>query len=294
MMARTNVPDDVPTAARACKRAGCTPRCALETWCASRGLPPSLAASFVSVWRSNVYSRGNDLFYQGNEPFALFFLCSGRVKLVRAEGGGRHKIVRIVHAPDFLGERSLIAGEPYAATAEVMDEATVCLIDAGRFKTLWMEKPELARVLARQLAAKLGEAEGHVADLALRTIRERLAKHLALQARAGGNDGESFELHESRQELAEMLGTSPEVVSRTLAELSGRKLLAIDGRNIRVLDEARLRSVARLPSRELDLCQAGILHPSSPQVAAMPHDGQRQNAGETRPRRRTPRMSRSK
>jgi CRP-like cAMP-binding protein len=252
-----------------------------------------VSAAFVSIWRSNVYSRGNDLFYQGNEPFALFFLCTGRVKLVRAEGGGRHKIVRIVHAPDFLGERSLIAGEPYAATAEVMDEANVCLIDAGRFKTLWLERPELARVLARQLAAKLGEAEGHVADLALRTIRERLAKHLALQARAAGNDGKSFELHESRQELAEMLGTSPEVVSRTLAELSGRKLLAIAGRGVRVLDEARLRSVARLPSLELDIYQARAGHPSSPQVASLPHNGHRQTAGQSGPRRRSSKTRRS-
>lgn len=247
-----NANGDRAPGVRACRRGACGPTCALETWCASRGLPLSVAASFASIWRSNVYSRGNDLFYQGNEPFALFFLCSGRVKLVRAEGGGRHKIVRIVHAPDFLGERSLIAGEPYAATAEVMDEATVCLIDAARFRALWLERPELARVLARQLAAKLGEAEGHVADLALRTIRERLAKHLALQARAAGNDGTAVELHESRQELAEMLGTSPEVVSRTLAELAARKLLVIDGRKVKVLDEARLRSVARLPPREQD------------------------------------------
>lgn len=285
MMTRSAGPSGVSSVLRACKRAGCGARCALEIWCASRGLPPSLAQSFSSAWRSNTYSRGNDLFYQGNEPYALFFLCSGRVKLVRAEGGGRHKIVRLVRAPDFLGERSLIAGEPYAATAEVMEEANVCLIDAARFKTLWVERPELARVLARQLAAKLGEAEGHVADLALRTIRERLAKHLALQARAGSGDGAAFELRESRQELAEMLGTSPEVVSRTLAELSDRKLIAIDGRKINVLDEGRLRGAARLPSRELDAYQAQACRPSLSDGAALAHNGTR--------RRRTPKTRRN-
>lgn len=299
MMTRSAGPSGVPSPSRACKRAGCGARCALESWCASRGLPPSLAESFSSVWRSNTYSRGNDLFYQGNEPFALFFLCSGRVKLVRAEGGGRHKIVRLVRAPDFLGERSLIAGEPYAATAEVMEEANVCLIDAARFKTLWVERPELARVLARQLAAKLGEAEGHVADLALRTIRERLAKHLALAARAGGGDGVAFELCESRQELAEMLGTSPEVVSRTLAELAGRKLIAIDGRKIQVLDEGRLRSVARLPSRELDIYQAQAGHSSSSGSMPLTHNRHRRQASisallDKSPRRRTPKIRRNK
>jgi hypothetical protein len=140
----------------------------------------------------------------------------------------------------------------------------------------------LARVLARQLAAKLGEAEGHVADLALRTIRERLAKHLALAARAGKGDGVTFELCESRQELAEMLGTSPEVVSRTLAELSGRKLIEIDGRRIRVLDEGRLRSVARLPSRELDIYQAQASHPSSSNDISITQNRQRRRTRKTR------------
>lgn len=272
---------------RPCGRMGGVVRCELEHWCAEHGLPQTSSAGFVSGWRSNMYVRGNVLFYQGNEPFALFFMCSGRVKLVRAEGGGRHKIVRIVKAPSFLGERSLIAQEPYAATAEVMDESHICLIDAARFLNFWTDRPELSRLLARQLAAKLGEAESQVADLALRTIRERLAKHLALEADAE-KPGAPFELSESRQELAEILGTSPEVVSRTLADLAARKLIVIDGRIVRVLDDTRLRCAARIPARALeltrplDLNQSSSLRMSSTSVAPVPHNDQRI------PRRRMP------
>lgn len=225
-------------------------------------MPAGIAASFATGWRPNRYSRGNILFYQGNEPFALFFICSGRVKLVRAEDGGRHQIVRVVRAPNFLGERSLVAGEPYAATAEVMDDARICVIDSARFFRDWADRPELARMMARQLAAKLGEAEAHATDLSMRTIRERLAKLFCEEADAAPERGR-FDLQETRQEIAELLGTSPEVISRTIAELEDKDLVEVDGRRVRLLDASRLRRVARLPVGPPDVRQAGDLLPSS-------------------------------
>ena len=225
--------------------------CALEAWGVAHGLPPSLSVEFSASWRENLYTRGNVLFYQGNEPFALFFVCTGRVKLVRAEDGGRHKIVRIIRSPDFIGERSLIANAPYAATAEVMDTARICVIDAARFAAFWSKRPEISRALARQLATKLGEVEVQAVELALRTIRERLARLLSLQADFS-RSGPIFQLTESRQELAELLGTSPEVISRTLKELAVRKLIALEGKRVRILDIVRLRTAGRRPAQPLE------------------------------------------
>lgn len=256
-MARTPtvVKKESPRSIRDCGASAGGVLCELETWCASRGMPAPIASAFASGWRPNRYSRGNVLFYQGNEPFALFFICSGRVKLVRAEDGGRHQIVRIIRAPNFLGERSLVAGEPYAATAEVMDDARICVIDSARFFRAWADRPELPRMIARQLAAKLGEAEAHATDLSMRTIRERLAKHFSEESTAA-SDGGRFVLSETRQEIAELLGTSPEVISRTIAELEEKDLVEVDGRSVRVRDEKRLRRVARLPAGPLDINQA--------------------------------------
>ncbi len=244
----TPVKKEPPRDKRRCGETGGGVLCELDAWCVDHGMPAPIASSFATGWRPNRYSRGNVLFYQGNEPFALFFICSGRVKLVRAEDGGRHQIVRIIRAPNFLGERSLVAGEPYAATAEVMDDARICVIDSARFFRAWADRPELARMIARQLAAKLGEAEAHATDLSMRTIRERLAKHFCEESGAAAKNG-LFELSETRQEIAELLGTSPEVISRTIAELEDKKLVEVDGRRVRLLDAQRLRRVARLPAR---------------------------------------------
>lgn len=235
----------------------------LERWGAQHGMSPATSAEFASGWRSNAYSRGNILFYQGNEPFGLFFICSGRVKLVRAERDGRRQIVRIVYGPDFVGERALIARQPYAATAEVMTEARIGMIDSARFFKLWLERPELPRALARHLASHLGTADGLAADMALHTIRERLAKVIAHEAESAARPGEAILLTESRQELAELLGTSPEVVSRTLKEMRGRRLIALEGSRVRVLDAGRLRAAAGLPARPLDFYPASAGRPGA-------------------------------
>jgi CRP-like cAMP-binding protein len=237
----------------AAKRGGCT----IERWCSSKGMAASQSAGFSAGWRANRYGRGNVLFYQGNEPFALFFLCSGRVKIVRHDREGRRQIVRIIRAPDFIGERSLIARQPYHATAEVMDDADICVIDSARFFKFWGERPDFARVLAQRLAINLGDAQDLASELALHTIRERLAKFLALEWEAVPKPAPSFQLSESRQELAEIIGTSPEVVSRTLRDLVDGKIIAIEGRRVRVLDGARLRAAARLPRESLPVGGGG-------------------------------------
>jgi CRP-like cAMP-binding protein len=229
----------------AAKRGGCS----IERWCAARGMSASQSSGFAAGWRQNRYGRGNVLFYQGNEPFALFFLCTGRVKIVRADRDGRRQIVRIVRAPDFIGERSLIARHPYHATAEIMADADVCVIDSARFFKFWGERPEFARVFAQRLAINLGDVQDLASDLALHTIRERLTKFIAGELESAPKPGAALLLNESRQELAEILGTSPEVVSRTLRELVDSKIIALEGRRVRVLDGQRLRLAARLPVR---------------------------------------------
>jgi CRP-like cAMP-binding protein len=259
----------------ACAIANRRGTCAIEQWCAKQGMSATLSEGFASDWRPNRYARGNILFYQGNEPFALFFLCSGRVKIVRADREGRRQIVRIISGPDFIGERSLIARQPYAATAEVMEDSDICVIDSPRFFRFWAERPEFARVLAQRLAITLGDVQGLATDMALRTIRERLAKLIVRQSEVPPQSDLVTLPTESRQELAELLGTSPEVVSRTIKDLTSSRLISISGQKVRILDAARLRAAAWLPARPVDFYQARGLPSSSRTDASAAHNRQR-------------------
>lgn len=227
-----------------CRRGDCPESCALARWRAPRRVPAKALKELAGSWTSNAYQAGNQLYFQGNVPLAVYFLCAGRVKLVRTECG-RRKIVRVVSAPAFLGEASALARVPYACGAEVTEPAVACAIETERFLALVDGAPEAARALSRDLARDLDEIESEIAGLTVRTVRERLAQLIGEEA--GGRAG-AFRLRESRQELAERLGTSPEIVSRAVAELSDEGLVEFAGRRARVLDAARLRAAARLPA----------------------------------------------
>ena len=219
-----------------------------------------------SLWRTNLYHRGDVIFYQGNAPVSVYFLCQGSVKLVRDARMGRQHILRMMTGPDFLGDRAFLAGQPYAASAQVMADSRVCAIDGESFRNLWRSEPELPRMLAIYMARKLAEADEASCDLALRTIREMLARFIVDRFDAGG--GGIVQFSESRQDMADILGTSAEVISRTLSEFERKKLVARDGRDLRVLDKERLRVIGGVQTRKPDFYQTAACVPSMPAAPA--------------------------
>lgn len=192
---------------------------------------------------TRLYSKGRILFHEGDRPMGMFFLCSGRVKIIRTDSQQHRHISRIVEAPDLLGDRAFIAGQPYQGTGEVMEKARACFLKAEHCAAVFFREPAVARELARRFARELAQAEEKTRDLALRSIRERLAKHLLQRLDAEG--AALLSLTESRRELAELLGACPEAVSRALAEFRAKSLIAFHGRWVRVLDQKRLRQVAK-------------------------------------------------
>ena len=182
----------------------------------------------------------------------LYLICSGRVK-VRKEGRlGHDQIVRIAEAPDLLGDRAFFSESPYAATGEVMEESRICFLEARQFWDLLGRDNDTLRHLVHRFADELGRAEELMHCLAACTVRERSAAELLRARDMGSND--EFLLTESRIELAQILGTTPEAVSRALAEFSDKGWIAVNGRKVRILAEEPLRQAAcphRRPARSL-------------------------------------------
>ena len=204
---------------------------------------------FQRLRTTNNYRRGSAIFYEGNRPLGLYFICRGRVKLVKDDLRGRGQIVRIVEAPDFLGDRAFFAEQLYACTSEVMEDARICFLEKRHVWTLFSHQPSALLLLVKRFASELGRAEEYMHCLAVCTIRARLATHLLRAWRRladSSQGGNEFTLGESRSELAEVLGTTPEAVSRALNEFCSKGWMEIEGRHVRILDSARLRQAACL------------------------------------------------
>ena len=208
------------------------------------GVPPEVWSEFFKKRIVNDYHRGNVLFYEGNRPFGLYFLCRGRVKIVRSDSSAHSSIPRVSEAPDLLGERSFLADDLYLATGEVAEDSRICFIETAFFKNYFLNIPQVCYALLRRLAMELGRAEELLLDLSVKTARERLAKYLAEKAAEKGNPSR-IKLPETRLDLAKMLAISPEVLCRLFAEFHKKGLISVSGRDVKVREMLRLKQIAR-------------------------------------------------
>ena len=199
---------------------------------------------------TNRYKRHQIIFYEGNPPYGLYCISSGKVKIYKTDTEGHQQIVRLANTGDVIGYRSLLAGGNYEATAEILEDAEICFIDKKTFLHLLETHPSTATHVMTVLAKDLQKAEKQIIDIAHKNIRERFAELLLVfQAKFGRKTAKGIQLEISltREELAEMIGTTQESVTRLITEFKQDGLIIAEGRNITLLDIRKLATTANVP-----------------------------------------------
>ena len=229
------------------KRLAHLPRC---TACAARtqGLFTSLTgAQLLKLDRSKMaheYGRGQVIFYEGNPPLAVYCVNAGVVKLYKSGKGERKVAIRLLGVGETLGFRAVIANEPYAATAEAVEKTTVCAIPREVFEDVIRNDTDTAFRLISKLAAELRISEDEFVSRTQLTVAQRVARFLdwtldTLQTPS--KDANRITLPLLREEIAQMVGTTPETLSRVLRDLSDRRILKLDRKRIVVANRRALR-----------------------------------------------------
>lgn len=194
------------------------------------------------------YQKSNVLFMQGDPANHLYIVRYGRVKLYEATKEGRQQIVRILEQGEFFGELSLFRNENHSLNAEAMEDTGLCLIPREDFKKLLQEHCEMSLSIMQALSERLAEAENFIVDLTLKSIEERLANWLLQMAEKEGvrtPQGIRISSNLSRQELAHLLGTTIETVSRKITGLQLKNIIATEGqKTIIILNQIKLTALA--------------------------------------------------
>jgi len=194
------------------------------------------------------YRKGQVLHYEGNPAQGVDCLRSGRAKVYRSAPRDRQHILRIAEAGDLLGLPSVLAGEVHASTAEMIEDGSVCHIDRDTIVGALGSSADALRAVTDLLASQLLHCEAERAELASGTVRERMASTLLdLTHRYGvaSEGGLRIDVKLSREELAEMIGASPETAIRQLSEFRAEGIVSTRGRSILVADLTRLARAAR-------------------------------------------------
>lgn len=178
--------------------------------------------------------KGSLLFLEGEPVRALFAVRKGAIKVYKLDPEGRKQVVLHVEGPGrVLAEVALFLDRPtYPASAEALEDSEVLAIPKERFLRLVEARPPLAWALVRYLARRQ-EKLLHLLDrLVFHQVRERLCEYL-LQRLA--QEGQGFRLL-TNSELAALLGTVPEAISRNLGQLYREGLIQLRGRRVEIPD----------------------------------------------------------
>lgn len=195
----------------------------------------------------HLYRQRQVVFHEGTPPLAIYCIRAGRVKLYRTGSKGEEVVLRILVPGDVFGHRPLLAGELYAATAEAIEEAEVCVLPKQTLIELLRVSPSLALEMLARLSRDLRVSEDQLLDVSQRSVKQRAANLLLMFLEGCGeriDGGVKLAIPIQRKEMAQMVGTTPETFSRTLHDLAERQAIALSRSEIVVIDEKLLRQIA--------------------------------------------------
>ena len=200
------------------------------------------------------YQRGEVIFYESTPSFAIYCIHSGWVKLFKVGSRAERQVVRLLGPGDVIGHRALLAGEPYSATAEVIEAGNVCTIPREPMIKMLEESAKLSLRFMAKLAQELRESEDQLLILSHKSVRQRTARLLLLlMRRSHDNSGNEviLKIPIRRNEMAQMIGTTPESLSRALRYLAQRGIIRTTRTELLIRQPAALESLAgTMTSRE--------------------------------------------
>ena len=223
-------------------------RCAAR----SKGLFACLAARklerLMHERSSREYLHGEPIFYAGNPALAVYCVGEGQVKLWRTGPHGDSQSFGTRGPGDLLGWRAALVGGSYAVTAEPLERSRVCLIPRASFVDVVRDDAQLSFAMLTRMALVTRETEDHLMARSVDPVRQRTARFLRelLPATARGCSA-PVELPDllPRHEMAELIGTTAETLSRTLHALQLSGVVDFDSDHFIVRDPQELSRIAR-------------------------------------------------
>ncbi|MGE5576791.1 MAG: Crp/Fnr family transcriptional regulator, partial [Syntrophothermus sp.] len=179
------------------------------------------------------YPRNAVIFFADEPGDALFVIKAGSVKIYLLADDGREKTLAIFGKGDFFGEMALLDERPRSAIAETLEDTHLLVVDKADFSRLLESTPGMALKIIQVLTERLRQANAQLEGLAFADVRTRVAAALARLASEHGvavEGGVRIGLKLTHQQLANLVGTSRETVTRILCELQDEGELIMDGR----------------------------------------------------------------
>jgi CRP/FNR family transcriptional regulator, cyclic AMP receptor protein len=211
-------------------------------------LPAAALQSFENIKYATAYPKGAVLFVEGQSPRGIFVLCKGRVKLSICSTDGKTLILKIAEPGEVLGLSASVSGKPYELTAETVDPCQINFVKREDFQRFLRENSDACLRVAEQLSEKYNSACREIRSLGLsHSAAEKLAKLLLEWSAKNGEAAKAeprLKLALTHEEIAQMIGTSRETVTRLFADLKKRQIVQSKGSTLLIRNKAALKAMA--------------------------------------------------
>ena len=210
-------------------------------------ISPEDRARLAPLARILDYRRGEQIFSEGSPSDRFYVIASGRVKVFKTTPAGKDVILEIFSVGDPLGAVAVYEGWPFPASAVAIEDTTCITIQRSAYFGLLESSPSLVRGLLLGLTHRLVELTNRLAELSGSRVEPRFARlFLKLAGEVGRARGEGtfIAMQLSRQELADLTGTTIETAIRIMSRWGKQRIVLTEKDGFLLLDRAALEALA--------------------------------------------------
>ena len=192
------------------------------------------------------YPEGALIFVEGQVPRGVYVLCQGRVKLMSTNRDGKTFIMKIAQPGEILGLHAVVSGMPYELAVETLQPSQLAFIDRHDFLRFLRNNPDACLHAAQQLSNDCAAAYDVIRSIGLsHSVSEKLARlllHWSTDAHQS-NGTIRLKLALTHEEMAQLIGSSRETVSRLLGDLKRQRVLELSGSTLLIRNKAALEKL---------------------------------------------------
>jgi CRP/FNR family cyclic AMP-dependent transcriptional regulator len=210
-------------------------------------LSPSAVQRLDDITSAAVYPRASVLFVEGQRPRGVFVLCTGKAKLFTSASDGKTIITKISEGGDVLGLNAIISNRPYEVTAEMIEPGQANFISSEALLQFLRQYREVALRVVEQLSRNYYTAHEEIRTLGLTSSPSGKFAKLLLSWTKEGNAkvDKGLKLTLTHQEIAEIIGTTRETVSRLFSDFKRKQFIQSEASSLVILDKSALERMVQ-------------------------------------------------
>jgi len=197
-----------------------------------------LEQKIIELGYSKVFRKDEFLFHADDPAEGFYYLQSGEIRVFKMDEQGKEVEVVRPNPGDFFGEAIVFVQDKYPSYAQAVKDSKVAYFEKTSFFQSLERNPDIGKFFLNLLAKKCIVLNKRIEALELRTVRQRLIQYL--MSSCGSDSSCVVTLPMKKAELAKLLGTISETLSRNLKQLQEEGLISVEGNTIHINDKVRL------------------------------------------------------